>query len=146
MRQTGSPVVRSGYWCECAVRAPMTDAELKGVASIDAYTPEQAVRWVRVALRTLVSALSPDESQAAHAWLDTGREKAIRALRSGRLFELAVTHGATRVLWTIRPVGFLRLAHREQGALPSCVDWFPGMRMPGRKYGVMVPMRRDDST
>ena len=57
-----------GYWCECILYGP-TDHSVALVASFDATRPEQAVRWVRVALRTLVSALSPEEADSLDAHL-----------------------------------------------------------------------------
>jgi hypothetical protein len=34
--------------------------------------------------------------------------------------EVSVTHADTRITWTIRPVFYLPLAHREGSKLPAC--------------------------
>ncbi|MEU6173863.1 hypothetical protein ABZ832_18305 [Streptantibioticus parmotrematis] len=108
----------------------MTDAQSRNVASIDAYAPEQAIRWVRVTLRSLVSALASDELRAALAWLDAGTRPVVDDLLDRRAFELSIRHGGTGVTWTVCPVAFLPLAHRFGRELPACVDRFTGACAP----------------
>ncbi|GAA1920119.1 hypothetical protein GCM10009753_61190 [Streptantibioticus ferralitis] len=114
-----------GYWCECLLyEAAEHSVDL--VASFDATRPEQAVRWVRVALRTLVSALSPEEAERAYDWLALGHHESTHRLRDGKPFSFSISHAGKRVEWTARQVLFLPLPHRKSGLLPPCVELYPG--------------------
>ncbi|CAL9576012.1 hypothetical protein SUDANB2_04922 [Streptomyces sp. enrichment culture] len=43
---------------------------------------------------------------------------------------VSVTHASTRITWTIRPVVFLPLAHRQGVELPACAyDFKPHAAM-----------------
>jgi hypothetical protein len=98
-------------------------------ASIDVDTPAQAVRWIRVTLRTIASALEPDASATATAWtwITTGHTQMLRTLTHGQADVLTLTHNGTRIQWTARPALFLPLlAHRQGRQLPACAEQFPG--------------------
>lgn len=91
------------------------------MASLDAMTPVQAVRWVRIAARTLVSLLDDAERDAALAWLDGGGcIGAVAGLRRGQPCAFMVRRGGTSVEWTVRPVVFLPLAGRDDRGVPEC--------------------------
>uniref|UniRef100_UPI001EEC01F1 hypothetical protein n=1 Tax=Streptomyces monomycini TaxID=371720 RepID=UPI001EEC01F1 len=93
-------------------------------ASFDAYSAHQADRWVAVALRTITPALSPDASREAWTWLCEGRMKARSALLRRQPYTVTVTQATTRITWTIRPVIYLPLAHRQGTVLPACTEDF----------------------
>ncbi|MGA5202010.1 hypothetical protein [Streptomyces variegatus] len=118
-----------GYWCECWTE-DVTEKEPPELrASFDAYSAPQADRWVAVALRTISSALDPEASQEAWAWLYEGRIQTRRALLRTEPCTVSVTHTSTRVTWTIRPVLFLQLARRQAMELPACAyDFKPHSR------------------
>ncbi|MCX4990094.1 MULTISPECIES: hypothetical protein [unclassified Streptomyces] len=109
-----------GYWCECWTEelAGGEPPELR--ASFDAYTAPQADRWVAVALRTISPALDADASDEAWAWLYEGRIRTRRALARMEPCTVSVTHVGTRITWTIRPVLYVPLAHRQGIELPPC--------------------------
>ncbi|MEV6840838.1 hypothetical protein AB0N17_41270 [Streptomyces sp. NPDC051133] len=109
-----------GYWCECWTEDVSGEwpAELR--ASFDAYSAPQADRWVAVALRTISPTLDTDASDEAWEWLQDGRIETRRALLRADPCTVSVTHDGTRITWTIRPVLFLPLAHRQGAELPSC--------------------------
>ncbi|WP_234443341.1 hypothetical protein [Streptomyces cellulosae] len=111
-----------GFWCECWTEdlAEGTQPTLRG--SFDAHSAPQASRWVAVALRTISPALDPDASDEAWEWLYDGRIETRRALLRDEPCKVSVTHAHTRITWTIRPVLFLPLAHRQGTELPTCVD------------------------
>ncbi|WP_405931800.1 hypothetical protein [Streptomyces sp. NBC_00827] len=112
---------RPGFWCECWTQELTEQEERPELrASFDAYSPPQADRWVAVALRTISPALDPEASDDAWVWLYQGRIATRHALLRGEPCEVAVTHGTTRITWTIRPVIFLPLAHRQGVELPAC--------------------------
>ncbi len=114
-----------GYWCECWTE-DITDGTgwpaLR--ASFDAYSAPQADRWVAIALRTISPALDPDASQEAWEWLYDGRIATRKALLRAEPCTVTVTQASTRITWTIRPVIFLPLAHRQGSELPSCTQDF----------------------
>ncbi|MFG3121641.1 hypothetical protein ACGFYO_06520 [Streptomyces sp. NPDC048201] len=111
---------RRGYWRECWTEDLTRQEQPALLASFDAYTAPQADRWVSVALRTISPALDPDASDAAWEWLYDGRIETRRALLHSEPSTMSVTHEQTRITWTIRPVIFLPLAHRQSAELPAC--------------------------
>ncbi|MFF5857124.1 hypothetical protein ACFY8B_16035 [Streptomyces sp. NPDC012751] len=84
----------------------------------------QADRWVAVILRTISSGLDADASDAAWEWLYEGRIETRRALLRGEPCTVSVTHEDIRITWTIRPVVFLPLLHRQSAELPNCAHDF----------------------
>lgn len=111
---------RRGFWCECWTQ-DLTGQERPALrASFDAYSPPQADRWVAIALRTISPALDPEASDDAWVWLYQGRIATRHALLRGGPCTVSVTHGNTRITWTIRPVIYLPLAHRQGTELPTC--------------------------
>lgn len=109
-----------GYWCECWTEDLTEETGPALRASFDAYSAPQADRWVAVALRTISPALDPDASQEAWEWLYDGRIETRRALLRAKPCAVTITQADTRITWTIRPVLFLPLAHRQAANLPSC--------------------------
>ncbi|WP_327414613.1 hypothetical protein [Streptomyces sp. NBC_01233] len=80
-------------------------------------TPEEAVRLVRIQIRTTQPfALSPAEVDRALAWSDSGgRIPTLTALHRGEVagFSIVLRNGI-RAEWRVRPVDYLSLtvAHR----------------------------------
>ncbi|MFI2757997.1 hypothetical protein ACH5A3_03830 [Streptomyces echinatus] len=113
-----------GYWCECWTEDLTEEWPPALLASFDAYSAPQADRWVAVVLRTISPALDADASDAAWEWLYEGRIETRRALLRAEPCTVSVTHASTRITWTIRPVLFLPLAHRQGAELPECAHVF----------------------
>ncbi|NEB06021.1 hypothetical protein G3I78_44375 [Streptomyces sp. SID13726] len=113
-----------GYWCECWTEDLTEERQPVLRASFDAYSAPQADRWVAVALRTISPALDPDASQEAWEWLYDGRITTRKALLRAEPCTVTLTQARTRINWTIRPVIFLPLAHRQEAELPSCAQDF----------------------
>ncbi|MGW5610441.1 hypothetical protein ACWEWI_30980 [Streptomyces sp. NPDC003753] len=113
-----------GYWCECWTKDLSDDRPPALLASFDAYSAPQADRWVAVALRTISPALDPEASDEAWTWLYEGRIKTRRALLRAEPCTVTITQASTRITWTIRPVVFLPLAHRQGIELPACAYGF----------------------
>ncbi|MFK4105084.1 hypothetical protein ACI2L1_34460 [Streptomyces sp. NPDC019531] len=113
-----------GYWCECWTEDLTAETLPTLRASFDAYSAPQADRWVAVALRTISPALDPDASQEAWEWLYDGRITTRKALLRAEPCTVTLTQARTRINWTIRPVIFLPLAHRQEAELPSCAQDF----------------------
>ncbi|MEV7885086.1 hypothetical protein ACWD3I_06285 [Streptomyces sp. NPDC002817] len=115
---------RHGYWCECWTQ-DLTEEERPTLrASLEAYSASQADRWVAVTLRTISPALDSDASDVAWAWLSQGRIATRQALLRSEPCTVTITHAQTRITWTIRPVLFLPLAHRQGVELPACTNDF----------------------
>ncbi|MFJ3337761.1 hypothetical protein [Streptomyces sp. NPDC086766] len=116
---------RRGYWCECWTESLTNPNRMPTFrASFDAYSAPQADRWVAVALRTITPALDPDASDEAWTWLYDGRVGTRRALLRQEPCTVTITHAGNRITWTIRPVPFLPLAHRQGAELPPCSQNF----------------------
>ncbi|MGW3951037.1 hypothetical protein ACWEKM_08825 [Streptomyces sp. NPDC004752] len=124
---TGKP--RRGYWCECWTE-DLTDETAPPTlrASFDAYSASQADRWVAVTIRTISPALDPEASDEAWGWLYQGRIVTRQALLNSEPCRVSISSADTRITWTIRPVIFLPLAHRQETELPACAyDFKPHM-------------------
>jgi hypothetical protein len=119
-----APNVRRGYWCECWTTNTTTGDAPGLLASFEAVTATLAVRWIRVVLRTIVSALDSDAADRAWAWLTSGYVAAIGDLERAQRCAFAITHANTHIEWTARPVLFLPLAHRQNSNLPACTEQF----------------------
>ncbi|NUR04590.1 MAG: hypothetical protein HOY79_51230 [Streptomyces sp.] len=117
-----------GYWCECWTEDLTTGQPPALRASIDAFSAAQADRWIAVALRTISPALDPDASEEAWDWLYNGRIETRQALLRAEPCTVSVTQANTRITWTIRPVLFVPLAHRQVMELPHCAYDFKPQR------------------
>ncbi|MFJ9708163.1 hypothetical protein [Streptomyces sp. NPDC101234] len=116
---------RRGFWCECWTEDLTDEMQRPALrASFDAHSTPQADQWVAIALRTISPALDPDASDEVWAWLHDGRAETRRALLRLEPSTVSVTQANTRITWTIRPVIFLPLAHRQDVELPACAYAF----------------------
>ncbi len=113
-----------GYWCECWTQSPATGNAPVLLASFDATTATQALRWIRVTVRTIASALEPQEFRRAWEWLSGGYLTALQDLTHTQPCAFAVSHADTRIEWTARPVLFAALVHRQGAMLPACAEQF----------------------
>ncbi|MGW1275796.1 hypothetical protein ACWD4V_02400 [Streptomyces tsukubensis] len=106
-----------GYWCECRTASGL-------IASIDAPTANHAVRWIAIALHTILPALDLDASAHAWRWLQQDRHTMTADLHQGEPITFTITTPTTRITWTARPALFLPLAHRHNVQLPPCAGAF----------------------
>ncbi|MFJ3976156.1 hypothetical protein [Streptomyces sp. NPDC090021] len=104
--------IHYGYWFEalCYENAYDQVPELLDRAMLD--TPEEAVRLIRIQIRTTHPfTLSPAEVDRALAWSDGGgRIPALAALHRGEVagFSIVLRTGI-RAEWRVRPVDYLSL-------------------------------------
>ncbi|MCL3994038.1 hypothetical protein M4438_10915 [Streptomyces lavenduligriseus] len=112
--------LQRGFWCECWTTDLTVQRQPALLASFDAHSAPQADRWVAVTLRAISPVLDADASDEAWEWLYEGRIETRRALLRAEPCTVSVTHARTRITWTIRPVLFLPLAHRQSRELPTC--------------------------
>ncbi|MFF8582730.1 hypothetical protein C0Q58_17480 [Streptomyces albidoflavus] len=113
-----------GYWCECWTAKVTSAGGPTRLASFDAYSASQADCWVAIAFRTISPALDSDASDEAWTWLYEERAETRRALMRPEPCTVTITHADVRITWTIRPVIFLPLVHRQGAELPACARSF----------------------
>ncbi|MFJ8335104.1 hypothetical protein [Streptomyces sp. NPDC094437] len=116
--------VSGGFWCECWTQRLNGRRPPVLFGSYDAYSAAEANNWVATMLRTISPALDTTASQEAWTRLHDHRADTRRALLHHEPWTASITHISTRVTWTIRPVRFLPMAHREEKELPSCAYEF----------------------
>ncbi|MYQ91461.1 hypothetical protein GTY20_09035 [Streptomyces sp. SID4946] len=114
---------RAGFWCEFLLVSAEADNTVL-VGSFDAYAARDAVRWIRIAVRMLVSVADEAEAEPVHEWLLFGGRPTAAALERGEPFAIALRHKHLHLAWSARPVGFLPLADRTGRTLPPCaLEW-----------------------
>ncbi|WP_416981392.1 hypothetical protein [Streptomyces sp. T028] len=116
LRTTTSP----GFWCECWTQDLDGQQAPALFGSYDACGAVEANNWVATILRTISPAL--DTAACTEAWerLYDHRIDTRRALLQREPWTVSITHISTRITWTVRPVLFLPLAHRQGIELPLC--------------------------
>ncbi|EFL16743.1 predicted protein [Streptomyces sp. C] len=116
--------IRTGYWFEalCYRDARDRPPELLDRAMLD--TPEEAVRRIRLQIRTAHPfALSPTEVHRALTWADGGgRIHTLAALHRGETAGFSIVlRGGLRPEWRVRPVDYLSLTPTPTGTIRICV-------------------------
>ncbi|MGW1713081.1 hypothetical protein [Streptomyces sp. NPDC002156] len=110
---------RPGWWCEFTAYSTADGGNGgTGLRTKVADTPEQALVWMRLAVRVLLSAFDAEDTERAFRWLDHGQWEAVMRLRAGETYAFVASAGDTRVEWSARPVLFLSLARADHG--PQC--------------------------
>lgn len=114
-------VGRPGWWCEFVAYTTGDSGEggARAQSSV-AGTPEQALVWMRLAVRVLLSAFDPEDTERALHWLNYGQWEAVMRLRAGEPYVFVASSGDTRVEWSTRPVLFLPMACAEGPLGPAC--------------------------
>ncbi|MCR8575056.1 hypothetical protein [Streptomyces sp. Isolate_219] len=115
-------LVHSAWWCEFSTRTPAFGAsdDQVLVRAQSAETPTQAMVWIRLAVRVLLSGFDPRDTERAYRWLDHGQWEAVARLKAGEPYAFTAAAGRTRVEWSARPVLFLPLAHDAAGPPWRC--------------------------
>ncbi|MEV6480750.1 hypothetical protein [Streptomyces sp. NPDC051576] len=123
-----STALSPGFWCECWTRHLDDGQPPTLFGSYDAYTEVEANNWVSEILRTISPALDTDASEEAWERLYDHRVNTRRALLHRVPWTVSVPHARTLTTWTVSPVTFLPLAHRQNAELPTCAyDFKPHM-------------------
>lgn len=104
--------ILTGYWLEALCYPDAYDQPPELLDRVMLDTPEEAVRLIRIQIRTTyLFALSPAETERALAWADgDGRVPALAALHRGEVagFSIVLRDGL-RAEWRVRPVDYLSL-------------------------------------
>ena len=116
--------VRRAWWCEFSTRTPaLGDGNAQVLLRAQsAETPTQAMVWIRLAVRMLLSGFDPRDTERAYRWLDHGQWEAVARLKAGEAYAFTAAAGRTRVEWSARPVLFLPLAHAATGPPWRCAE------------------------
>ncbi|RDG35551.1 hypothetical protein [Streptomyces corynorhini] len=117
-----APLLTDGFRCECWTHDPATGQPRKQLGFLDVETAHQAVRWIRIAARTLASALDDDAFTEIWAWLSDDHQDALQALSKGEPCTLTVHDSRTAIQWTAHPIRYLKLATRQGINLPACME------------------------
>ncbi|MET9555134.1 hypothetical protein [Streptomyces sp. NPDC006645] len=115
-----TPVLLRGYRCECHTSRPTNGETTMLLGSADVDTALQAVRWIRVAVRTLSPALNSEAFEEAWQWLSEDHHDTRQALIQGEPVTLILRQGSTTIQWTARPTQFLKPTTRQGINSPAC--------------------------
>ncbi|WP_405715132.1 MULTISPECIES: hypothetical protein [unclassified Streptomyces] len=92
------------FWCERVTYRTMEADEIAEVSRHMALDPAEAIRFIRLNVRTLATELAPLERHRALSWADGGGcVGAIGALHRGEPCGLSLSHRGTWIEWTVRP-------------------------------------------
>ncbi|MGW1844763.1 hypothetical protein [Streptomyces sp. NPDC001966] len=92
------------FWCERVTYRTMEADEIAEVSRHMALDPAEAIRFIRLNVRTLVAGLPPVERHRALSWVDGGGcVGAIAALHRGEPCGLSLSHRGAWIEWTVRP-------------------------------------------
>ncbi|CAM2785219.1 hypothetical protein STAL104432_02950 [Streptomyces albus] len=115
--------VTAGFWCEWWYY-DSTAPDPRHVQALPVAAPQNALRWARVGLGVIASALDEPASSYAFDWLGSDPRQAEQQLARGEPFTFTVTCRETRFEWTARPATFLPLIggiprpHGARGGAP----------------------------
>ncbi len=102
-----------GFWCEWRL------SDGKRITSCEAVTAGSAMRWTRIQLRVMSSAVQEPSLGYLWQWLNDGWLHAAAALERGEDFTLPLAAPDVALVWHARPVVLLPLVggspvpHRE---------------------------------
>ncbi|MEU9317107.1 hypothetical protein [Streptomyces sp. NPDC048295] len=109
--------LRTAWRCEFAVDGLLVRTE-------HAATPPQALIWMRVSVRTLISVFDAEDRDRTFRWLDHSQWEAVIRLRAGERYACTARAGGRVVDWSARPVRVLPVA--AVGAIAA--RWTPRCR------------------
>jgi hypothetical protein len=96
------PVVpKSGFWCEWR----QEDGQQLALATMP--TPDRAIRWARIQMRVIASAIDASVVGYVWDWLSDGWREPAEALKNGEELTLSLSAGRYRFIWHARPVRFV---------------------------------------
>lgn len=105
-------LTRPGFWYERIRYRSLPDSDVLSAAYYATTNPAQAIRRIRVEVRTLVSVLPTKEMLRALAWVEgDGCIGAVGALHRGEPCGFSLSTHDAWIEWTVRPVLFLPLAN-----------------------------------
>ncbi|GGV90125.1 hypothetical protein GCM10015535_45430 [Streptomyces gelaticus] len=98
------PSVTRVFWCERVIYRTVETDEIAKVSRHLALDPSEAIRFIRLNVRALVTGLPPRERHRALSWVDGGGcIGAIGALHRGEPCGFSLSWGDAWIEWTVRP-------------------------------------------
>ncbi len=85
------------YYCGCYVNE-------RRIGTYDAYSPREALRWMRISLMMIATTLDEAPYRRARTWLDHGQPAAARDLEQGKPHTLTLKQRSTQATWTVSPI------------------------------------------
>ena len=133
-----SPLRPSGFLAECFHTPPPDAPTPVRHVRYAADTPDAAVRWMRISLRTIGSQpLEPAAGQSVWQWIQEDHRGALEDLRAGRPVALAIESQGHRLRWTIRPVA--PQCHEVNGTPVAGPEDTPSARVPAEQRDMHPP-------
>ncbi len=86
-------LAQSTWRCEF----PVHSGRGNGIQARRADTAEQALVWMRLSVRALISALDPEDQDGAFRWLDHGQWMTIMRLKAGAPYTFTARAGENQV-------------------------------------------------
>jgi hypothetical protein len=89
--------LKATWRCEVTVAGSVVQAE-------HATTATQALIWMRVSVRTLLSDFDAEDRERTFRWLDHGQWEAVIRLKAGEPYTYTARADASVIDWSARPV------------------------------------------
>ncbi|MCU7823193.1 ATP-binding protein [Kitasatospora sp. DSM 101779] len=103
----GPSLTQLGYLCEHRVRSEAGTEDVRVVNTLSAASADEAIRWVRRSITTLLLALDVEDRGRLGQWVEADHVKALDNLRRGLPCTIATSQ--TGHQWSAGPVLFLPL-------------------------------------
>ncbi|MFE7274484.1 ATP-binding protein [Streptomyces sp. NPDC057623] len=94
-------VPKSGFWCEWRTENG------KQLALAAMPTPDRAIRWARIQMRVIASAINAPLASDLWDWLSDGWREPAEALKNGEEFTFPLSADPYKFIWHARPVLFV---------------------------------------
>lgn len=107
-----------GWWCEFIAQRGGEAGEVTHTRTRVATSAEQAMLWMRMSVRELVSVFPPPDIERVYQWLTYGQWEAVTRLKTGEMHTFTVCVGGCCLEWSARSVLLLhcRNGNCRQGA------------------------------
>ncbi|TWG04651.1 hypothetical protein FHX80_113120 [Streptomyces brevispora] len=103
------------FWCERVTFRTIEADEIAEVRRSSTPRPADAIRQIRVDVRSLAPELPPLERHRALSWVDGGGcIGALGALHRGEPCGFSLSHRGTWIEWTVRPYAAIHVGGRTR--------------------------------
>ncbi|MET9484819.1 hypothetical protein [Streptomyces sp. NPDC006638] len=107
------PSATRAFWCEQTTYDSLHGDDISQISRHSATNPAEAIRHIRVTVRSLASALPPIERHRALSWIDDGGcLGAIAALHRNEPCGFSLSYQEQWIEWTVHP--YLRFDVAEE--------------------------------
>lgn len=111
--ESAAPTAKA-FWCERVTFRTIEADEIAEIRRSSTPRPAEAIRQIRVDVRSLTPELPPLERHRALSWVDGGGcIGALGALHRGESCGFSLSHRGTWIEWTVRPYDVLAIPCAE---------------------------------